>query len=112
MLICDTHCDTLYRRVRYPDEAPDVTMERLNDGGISLQTLALFVGGDPRPETVRRLFDGMLAEFERLKDAGWVQAFDPREAEDGRVKVMLSIEGCEIFGTSLEAIAEWRERGG
>ena len=111
MLICDTHCDTLYRRVRYPDEAPDVTMERLNDGGISLQTLALFVGGDPRPETVRRLFDGMLAEFERLKDAGWVQAFDPREAEDGRVKVMLSIEGCEIFGTSLEAIAEWRERG-
>ena len=111
MLICDTHCDTLYRRVRYPDEAPDVTMERLNDGGISLQTLALFVGGDPRPETVRRLFDGMLAEFERLKDAGWVQAFDPREAEDGRVKVMLSIEGCEIFGTSLEAIAEWRDRG-
>ena len=111
MLICDTHCDTLYRRVRYPDEASDVTMERLNGGGISLQTLALFVGGDPRPETVRRLFDGMLAEFERLKDAGWVQAFDPREAEDGRVKVMLSIEGCEIFGTSLEAIAEWRDRG-
>ena len=111
MLICDTHCDTLYRRVRYPDEAPDVTMERLNDGGISLQTLALFVGGDPRPETVRRLFDGMLAEFERLKDAGWVQAFDPREAEDGRVKVMLSIEGCEIFGTRLGAIAEWRDRG-
>ena len=111
MLICDTHCDTLYRRVRYPDEAPDVTMERPNDGGISLQTLALFVGGDPRPETVRRLFDGMLAEFERLKDAGWVQAFDPRDAEGGRVKVMLSIEGCEIFGTSLEAIAEWRDRG-
>ena len=111
MLICDTHCDTLYRRVRYPDEAPDVTMERLNDGGISLQTLALFVGGDPRPETVRRLFDGMLAEFGRLKDAGWVQAFDPLDAEDGRVKVMLSIEGCEIFGTSLEAIAEWRDRG-
>ena len=111
MLICDTHCDTLYKLAVHPEEAPDVTMERLKAGGVSLQTLALYVGGDPRPEPVRKLFSGMLRQFDRLKAAGWLQVDDPREAEDGKVKVMLSIEGCEIFGDSLEAIAEWRQRG-
>ncbi|MBQ4435233.1 MAG: dipeptidase [Clostridia bacterium] len=111
MLICDTHCDTLYKLAVHPEESLDVTMERLKAGGVSLQTLALYVGGDPRPEPVRKLFSGMLRQFDRLKAAGWVQVDDPREAEDGKVKVMLSIEGCEIFGDSLEAIVEWRQRG-
>ncbi len=111
MLICDTHCDTLYKLAVHPEESLDVTMERLKAGGVSLQTLALYVGGDPRPEPVRKLFSGMLRQFDRLKAAGWVQVDDPREAEDDKVKVMLSIEGCEIFGDSLEAIAEWRQRG-
>ena len=111
MLICDTHCDTLYKLAAHPDEALDVTMDRLKAGGVSLQTLALYVGGDPRPEPVKKLFAGMLREFDRLKAAGWKQVFDPREAVDGETRVMLSIEGCEIFGTSLESIAEWRERG-
>ena len=111
MLICDTHCDTLYKLAVHPEEALDVTMERLKAGGVSLQTLALYVGGAPRPEPVRKLFSSMLRQFDRLKAAGWLQVDDPREAEDGKVKVMLSIEGCEIFGDSLEAIAEWRQRG-
>ena len=111
MLICDTHCDTLYKLAAHPEEPLDVTMDRLKAAGVSLQTLALFVGGDPRPEAVRRLFDGMMAKFDALKAAGWEQVTDPRDAEEGKVKVMLSIEGCEILGTSLEAIAEWRQRG-
>ena len=110
MLISDTHCDTLYQLAENPEEPLDVTMERLQAGGVSLQTLALYVGGDPRPEPVRHLFEEMLNQFERLKAAGWVQAFDPREAEEGQVKVMLSIEGCEILNT-LEAIRTWRQRG-
>ena len=111
MLICDTHCDTLYKLAVHPDEALDVTMERLKTGGVSLQTLALYVGGDPRPEPVRRLFDEMLRQFDRLQAAGWIRVDDPRDAVDGEVRVMLSIEGCEIFGDSLDAIAEWRKRG-
>ena len=110
MLICDTHCDTLYKLAVHPEQTLDVTMERLQAGGVSLQTLALYVGGDPRPESVRQLFEGMLVQFERLKAAGWNQAYDPRDAEEGQVKVMLSIEGCEILD-SLEAIHEWRQRG-
>ena len=77
MLICDTHCDTLYKLAVHPEEALDVTMERLKTGGVSLQTLALYVGGDPRPEPVRHLFEEMLNQFESLKAAGWVQAFVP-----------------------------------
>ncbi len=111
MLICDTHCDTLYKLAAHPEWPLDVTMDRLKAGGVSLQTLALYVGGDPRPEPVKKLFAGMLSRLESLKEAGWVQVFDPRDAVEGKVRVMLSIEGCEIFGNSLEAIAEWRERG-
>ena len=86
-------------------------MDRLRSGGVSLQTLAMYVGNDPRPEAVRLLADGMLAQFSRLKQEGWTQAFDPREAKDGQVRVMLSIEGCELFENSIDAIAEWRQRG-
>ena len=111
MLICDTHCDTLYKLAVHPEEALDVTMGRLKAGGVSLQTLALYVGADPRPEPVRKLFREMLRQADRLEAAGWKRVDDPRDAVDGEVRVMLSIEGCEIFGDSLDAISEWRERG-
>ncbi len=111
MLICDTHCDTLYKLAAHPEEPLDVTMKRLKAGGVSLQTLALYVGGDPKPEAVRRLFNAMYAQFGRLKADGWVQVSDPRDAVDGEVRFMLSIEGCEIFADGLETIAEWRKRG-
>ena len=111
MLICDTHCDTLHKLNAHPGWPLDVTMERLKAGGVSLQTLALFVGRDPSPEAVRKHFDGMLRHFERLRGEGWTQVTDPRDAEDGQVRFMLSIEGCEIFGRSLDSIAEWRQRG-
>ena len=29
MLICDTHCDTLYKLAVHPEQTLDVTMERL-----------------------------------------------------------------------------------
>ena len=38
MLICDTHCDTLYMRALQPDHTPCVTMEAMKKGGMSLQT--------------------------------------------------------------------------
>ena len=111
MVICDTHCDTLYALATRPHQPLDVTMERLRTGGVSLQTLAMYVGADPRMEAVRPLFDRMYAEFEQLKAGGWRQADDPREAVDGEVRFMLSIEGCEILSEGLESIAFWRERG-
>ena len=111
MILCDTHCDTLYALATRPGQATDVTMERLQKAGVSLQTLALYVGGNPKKEDVQVLFDNMLRVFDRLKDQGWQQATDPREAEEGKVKVMLSIEGCELLEDGLETIGRWRDRG-
>ena len=111
MRICDAHADTLYNLVTAPGRENDLTMERLKAGGVSLQTLAMYVGPKAELPEVEALFDRMLAAFEDLKRQGWVQAFDPDEAVAGEVKFMLSIEGCEVFERGLETIERYRELG-
>lgn len=44
MRICDAHCDTLYNLVNHPENPNDITIERLQKGGVALQTLAMYVG--------------------------------------------------------------------
>ncbi len=111
MIFCDTHCDTVYALTVRPGMPTDVTLERLEKAGVSLQTLALYVGASPKKADIVRLFDRMFKTFLGLTAAGWRQAMDPREAREGEVRVMLSIEGCEILEDSLESIALWRQRG-
>ena len=98
MIICDTHCDTLYMRALQPQKTPCVTMEAMKKGGMSLQTCTLYAGnagmaGHP--------YDKAMAEyraFEHLRDTeGWTRVDSPLEAEDGKVKILLSVEGGEIF---------------
>ena len=110
MIICDTHCDTLYSMVTRPGEPLDVTMERLQKGGVSLQTLAMYVGKG-RQGDVEGLFAAMFRKMEELEAAGWRRVDDPSEAIDGQVSVMLSIEGCEPFDPGLHVIEEYRRRG-
>ena len=111
MRICDAHADTLYNLVTVPGKANDLTMERLKKGGVSLQTLAMYVGPKAPLEEVEALFDRMLAVFEDLKRQGWTQAFDPDEAVDGETRFMLSIEGCEVFAKGLDEIQRYRDLG-
>lgn len=112
MIICDTHCDTLYMRALQPDHVPCVTMENMKRGGVSLQTCTLFAGtkgvnGHP--------YDKAMAEyaaFERLqKTQGWTRVNSPLEAEAGKVKILLSIEGGEIFEGSTARVREFHDRG-
>ena len=111
MIICDCHCDTLYSMQMGRDQHLDVTMENLRAGGVSLQTLAMYVGPKAPLEEVEALFDRMLAAFEDLKRQGWTQAFDPDEAVDGETRFMLSIEGCEVFARGLDVIQHYRDLG-
>ena len=111
MRICDAHADTLYNLVTVPGKANDLTMERLKKGGVSLQTLAMYVGPKATLEEVEALFDRMLDTFEDLKRQGWGQAFDPDEAVDGETRFMLSIEGCEVFARGLDVIQRYRDLG-
>lgn len=111
MIICDTHADTLFSRVVSPDSIHDLSLSRLQKGGVSLQTLALFIGHDGRQEAVAPLVSAMLKEFEIMKSQGFVQADDPSEARDGETRVMLSIEGCEAFESGIHSIAQFRDLG-
>lgn len=111
MFVCDAHCDTLYNLVTAPGTDNDVTLDRLQRGGVALQTMAMYVGPRAPLEDVERLFEKMLAAFDGLLQDGWQQAFDPGEAAAGQTKAMLSIEGCEVFERGIARIAEYRERG-
>ena len=111
MLICDTHADTLYAMATNPGRKTDVTLERLEKAGISLQTLALYVGSSADKEEIRRFNGLMMEKLGQLMASGWRQAFDPREARDGETRFMLSIEGCEILEDGPETVSFWREKG-
>ncbi|MCR4708607.1 MAG: dipeptidase [Clostridiales bacterium] len=111
MLICDTHCDVLWRKAYHPEEECVVTMENMKKGGISLQVLALFSGSDRYAAVSHEVAMNELAEFQKLKASGWEQAFSPLEAEDGQTKVMLSIEGGEVMEGSVERLREFYAEG-
>ncbi len=110
MLICDTHCDTLYRMAMHPDDQPVVTDETLAKGGVSLQTMAMFVGGKADIEAIGRAFSAMEAVF-----AIWIQtrkqAFSPQDAKEGETAFMLSVEGCDLLLNGLETLEHWQAIG-
>ena len=112
MIICDTHCDTLYMRALQPDMTPCVTMEHMRAGGVSLQTCTLFAGsqgvsGHPYEKAMAEY-----AAFEHLRDEeGWQRVDSPLEASEGETKILLSIEGGEIFEGSVERVREFHARG-
>ncbi|MGI5977069.1 MAG: dipeptidase [Candidatus Limivicinus sp.] len=108
MIICDTHCDTLYMRVFEKENTPCVTMENMKKGGVSLQTCTLFAGtegidGHPYDKAISEY-----NEFLRLAGSeGWEKVNSPLEAEDGKVKILISAEGGEIFEGSLARVDEF-----
>ena len=112
MIICDTHCDTLYMRALQPGKTPCVTMEHMRAGGVSLQTCTLFAGsqgvsGHPYEKAMAEY-----AAFERLRDAeGWRRVDSPLEASEGETKILLSVEGGEIFEGSVERVREFHALG-
>ena len=112
MIICDTHCDRLWMSGFHPDEKPVVTMENLRRGQISLQTCTLFAGtggpsGHPYAIAMREL-----EIFRELQEKEhWEQVFSPLDAEEGKVKFMLSLEGGEILEGSVSRLDEFYAEG-
>lgn len=113
MILCDTHADTLFSRGMRPDKKDqfDVTMERLQQGGVSVQTLAMFVGVDPDLARVSLCFDKMYAALEEIKQEGWKQLMDCRDAVEGESAFMLSVEGCDLMDGDLSLLEKWRKMG-
>lgn len=112
MIICDTHCDTLYMRALQREHTPCVTMENMTKGGMSLQTCTLFAGsqgvsGHPYEKAMAEY-----AAFRRLEQTeGWRRVDSPLEAKEGEVQILLSIEGGEIFEGSPQRVQEFYDLG-
>ena len=112
MLLFDTHADTLFR-LCFPygeGEEMDVTKEKLLQGGVTVQTMAMFVGRSDL-KSIRIAFDRMLQKKEELKAAGFRQVDELREAKEGDTAFMLSVEGCDLLDGHGGMIAEWRKQG-
>lgn len=113
MILCDTHADTLFALATRPERADqfDVSLAKLQQGGVSAQTLALYVGGRPDTALMAQLFDKMYAALEGLKQQGWKQLDDYRDAVEGESAFVLSVEGCDLLEGDLSMISDWRRRG-
>lgn len=111
VLLFDTHADTLHSLAAHPDRATDVTLPRLRQGGVSAQTLALYVGGSPKMTDIARTFDAMLEKEKALQAAGWTKLADYRDAREGESAYILSVEGCDLLDGRLDGLARWRGMG-
>ena len=111
MILMDTHADTLYRRFKRPGEHCDVTGEKMDAGGVTVQTMALFVGGSPLPADMEATFAGMWAEGEKLPGEGFVHLTDYRDAREGQRAFVYSVEGCDLLDGRMDLLAAWREKG-
>lgn len=111
MILCDTHADTLYARAMHPGAEYDVTLPRLRQGGVAVQTLALYVGGDPALSSIARAFSAMEREAEAFRAEGLVQLYDYRDAREGESAFVLSVEGCDLLAGGLDRLTAWRKMG-
>ncbi|NLO85195.1 MAG: hypothetical protein GX096_07195 [Clostridiales bacterium] len=115
MLICDAHADTLWQ-MKFPDRPADlpfdITKEFLTQGDdVRVQALALFVGSNGMRDYDENIIQLELAAFERLKADGFVQITEISQAKAGVANVMLTIEGGEAFGDSVDAVDAFADMG-
>lgn len=113
MFITDTHSDTLFAMgVQHATaEQLMITPERLRQGGVTLQTFALWTGSKGNKGDVAAIVEAELSQLPALTKEGLRQVTDPDDAKDGENCYMLSIEGGEVFEPGIETVAAWREKG-
>ena len=111
MILCDTHADTLFRRAIHPEETLDVTFDGLKKGGVTVQTMALYVGNSTKIADIRATFDKMMAEIPNLEKEGLKRLSDYRDAVDGENAYVLSVEGCDALDGDLSLLESWRKMG-
>ena len=112
MYIADTHSDTLYNLARGQKITEvDITPDRLREGGVTLQTFAMWSGPKGPQGDYAALAEAEYAARQQFIDVGIPQVDDPSEAASGKPHFMLSLEGCEVFQDGLDKVAFWRERG-
>jgi membrane dipeptidase len=117
--IADAHNDLLLELVhRRYEERPFERhwLEPLRRGGVGLQVCPMYVGiGDTPENALRRAFEQVAAFNRAVRESnGDVVAVRTRadlDHLDGRLGLVLSLEGCEPLGSDPEAIEVFWELG-
>lgn len=110
MYIADAHCDTLYAlAIRNRDPSTlQATRSALEQGGVALQTYALFIGTHDDPGTPKSRIRAMLGAVESL-GVPLLEGPLPKKLPPGPVAV-LSIEGGEAIDR-LEELELYKSLG-
>ncbi|MDO5022243.1 MAG: dipeptidase [Eubacteriales bacterium] len=111
MLICDSHCDTLYKFYTKETDNLDITPEKLKQGGVSLQTCAMYVGSSPKKQDILQAAEGMVKIVKACRKSGAVFVDDPKDIEEGKIKYLLSVEGGEIMEDDISSVEYYRNLG-
>ena len=114
MFIADTHSDTLYAMgvQALPEAERMITPARLREGGVRLQTLALWTGPEGSRGPVAEIVAKELAALAILTQTGLRQVDDPREALAAEeICCLLSVEGGEVFQDGLHTVEAFRRKG-
>ena len=113
MFIADTHSDTLFSLgvMKRPLADCCITPRRLQEGGVTLQTFALWSGPKGPAGDYEAIAEAEFAAVSALTGAGLRQVDAPADAKEGENAFMLSLEGCEVFHKGLAAVEDWRQRG-
>lgn len=111
MFVADAHCDTLYTYLLSKQEnvTPCIRPDALAKGNVGIQTFALFSGVHEDPGTPSERAKSMLSMQDRLGVpviCGSLPDTPPASPHG-----VLSIEGGEILGGSLDTLEEYAKAG-
>lgn len=123
MKYIDFHCDTITELHDHPEKGSllknslYVDLEKLKKGGCFIQDFALWVDKKEMPDVWKR-YENLLGTFRREMEA-WHRLICPircredlREAEEeGKIGVLLSVEGGEAAGGSVEKLERMYKDG-
>lgn len=123
MKYIDFHCDTITELHDHPEKGSllknslYVDLEKLKKGGCFIQDFALWVDKKETPDVWKR-YENLLGTFRREMEA-WHRLICPircredlREAEEeGKIGALLSVEGGEAAGGSVEKLERMYKDG-
>ena len=123
MKYIDFHCDTITELHDHPEKGSllknslYVDLEKLKKGGCFIQDFALWVDKKEMPDVWKR-YENLLGTFRREMEA-WHRLICPircredlREAEEeGKIGALLSVEGGEAAGGSVEKLERMYKDG-